>query len=107
MTTQLKVQGNHVQYILQKLLGFRICGGFTGTREKENAYTTYQLVEGAITTNEDDRIDIYYYWDYRLTVKNNLFTFPIVYGNAINHIIKVLTDDEQIKILKYLGILEK
>jgi|688.fasta_scaffold1925438_1 hypothetical protein len=114
MATQKKVQGNHIQYILQKILGFRICGGFTGTREKEDTYTTYELVEAAIMTNEKNRldneknrIDIYYYWDYRLTVKKNLFTFPIVYGNEVNHIMKVLTDDEQIKILKYLGILEE
>jgi hypothetical protein len=107
MATQKRVQGNHIQYILQKILGFRICGGFTGTREKEDTYTTYELVEAAIMTNEKNRIDIYYYWDYRLTVKKNLFTFPIVYGNEVNHVMKVLTDDEQIKILKYLGISEE
>jgi len=103
MATQLKVQGNIIQHIFEKILNFQIGGGYTGTMLKQDQYTTYILSSGAISTNDDERIEIHYYWDYRLTIKNNLFTFPIVNRFDINNIMKVLTDEEQDKILVYLG----
>jgi len=106
MATQLKIQGNHIQHILEKILGLQVGGFYTGTRQKEDAYVTYVLSKGAITTEDDDRINIYYYWDYRIIVKNNLLMFPIINGCIINNVMKVLTDEEQYNILKYLGINE-
>jgi len=103
MATNLKVQGNHIQYILDNILGFEIGAGFTGNKGKQDEYKTYILSEGAITTNDDERINIHYYWDYRLTVKSNLFTFPIVGRFDVNHVMKVLTDEQQTRILTYLG----
>lgn len=108
MTTQLRVQGSIIQHILEKILGFQVGAVFTGTKGKEDEYNTYILSGGAITTDDDERITIHYYWDYRVTVKNNLFTFPIVgFSVSINHVMKVLTDQEQIKILKYLGVVDE
>ena len=103
MATNLKVQGNHIQYILDKILAFQIGAAFTGIKGKQDEYVTYILSEGAITTNDDERINIHYYWDYRLTVKNNLFTFPIVGRFDVNHLMKVLTDEQQEAILIYCG----
>jgi hypothetical protein len=104
MTTQLKVQGNHIKYIFENILYFQIGGGYSGNYLKQDKYDTYILSSGAISTNEDERVDIHYYWDYRLTVKQNLFTFPIVNKFHINHVIKILTDKEQQDILTYLGV---
>ena len=103
MATNLKVQGNHIQYILDKILAFQIGAAFTGIKGKQDEYVTYILSEGAITTNDDERINIHYYLDYRLTVKNNLFTFPIVGRFDVNHLMKVLTDEQQKAILIYCG----
>jgi hypothetical protein len=103
MATNLKVQGNHIQYILDNILGFEIGAVFTGNKGKQDEYKTYILSEGAITTNDDERINIHYYWDYRLTVKSNLFTFPIVGRFDVNDVMKVLTDEQQTTILTYLG----
>ena len=104
MATNLKVQGNHIQYILDKILGFQVGAVFTGIKGNQDEYKTYILSEGAITTNDDERINIHYYWDYRLTVKNNLFTFSIVGRFNVNHVMKILTDEQQTIILTYLGV---
>jgi hypothetical protein len=101
--TNLKVQGNHIQYILNKILGFVECGGYTGNQGKEDEYLTFELTDGAISTDERNRINIHYFWDYRLTVKNNLFTFQIVNRFDVYYIMKVLTEDQQKRILSYLG----
>ena len=104
MASNIKLQGNHIQHILDKILSIPICGGYTGTPSKEDAYISFQLTDGEISTNQSERIDIHYFWDYRLTLKNNLFTFPIVNRFEVNHIMKVLTEDQQKRILSYLGL---
>tara|TARA_R110002126_G_scaffold110456_2_gene247773 strand:+ start:8978 stop:9295 length:318 start_codon:yes stop_codon:yes gene_type:complete len=104
MAQNLKVQGNHIQFILDKILGFPVGGAFTGNPGKEDEYITYELTDGAIATNRSTRINIHYFWDYELTVKNNLFTFPIASRFNVNHIMKVLTDEQQRRILTYLGM---
>ena len=104
MTSNLKVQGNHIQHILCKILGFQSGGGYTGNPNKQDEYDIYELPDGAISTQENTRIDIHYFWDYRITVKNNLFTFAVNRFNIEDHIMKVLTDEQQIKILTYLGL---
>ena len=106
MATNLKVQGNHIQYILSEIFGFDMSGGYTGHPMKKDEYNIYNLANGAITTEDDDRIKVHYFWDYRITVKNNLFTFAIV-DKTINHVMKILTDEEQTKILVYLGFQPK
>lgn len=103
MATNLKVQGNHIQYILDKIFGFDMSGGYTGHPMKQDKYNIYNLANGAITTEDDDRIKVHYFWEYRITVKNNLFTFAIV-DKTINHVMKILTDEEQTRILSYLGL---
>ena len=103
MAQNLKVQGNHIQHILDKILGIPVGGAFTGNPGKQDEYIIYELTDGAIATNESTRINIHYFWDYRLTVKNNLFTFPIVNRFDVNYIMKVLTDEQQRRILSYLG----
>tara|TARA_R110000868_G_scaffold229952_6_gene483094 strand:+ start:2169 stop:2588 length:420 start_codon:yes stop_codon:yes gene_type:complete len=103
MATNLKVQGNHIQYILSEIFGFDMSGGYTGHPMKQDKYNIYNLANGAITTEDDDRIKVHYFWEYRITVKNNLFTFAIV-DKTINHVMKILTDEEQTKILSYLGL---
>lgn len=103
MALNIKLQGNHIQYILDKILGITICGGYTGTPSKEDEYITFELTDGEISTNQSERINIHYFWDYTLTLKNNLFTFPIVNKYSVNHIMKVLTEDQQKRILSYLG----
>lgn len=102
MITNLKVQGNHIQHILDKILGLHINGVFIGTLAKQNEYKIFQLSDGAITTEGNEIINIHYYWDYRITVKHNLLTFPIVDRNTTNHVMKVLTDAQQADILAYL-----
>lgn len=106
MATNLKVQGNHIQYILSEIFGFDMSGGYTGHPMKKDEYNIYNLANGATTTEDDDRIKVHYFWDYRITVKNNLFTFAIV-DKTINHVMKILTDEEQTKILVYLGFQPK
>lgn len=103
MITNLKVQGNHIQHILDKILGLHINGLFTGTLAKQNEFKQFQLSDGAITTEGNEIIKIHYYWDYRITVKHNLLTFPIVDRNTTNHVMKVLTDAQQEDILAYLS----
>jgi hypothetical protein len=104
MAQNLKVQGNHIQFILDKILEFPVSGAFTGNPGKEDEYITYELTDEAIATNQRTRFDIHYFWDYPLTVKNNLFTFPITSRFNVNYIMKVLTDEQQRRILTYLGM---
>ena len=103
VVSNLKVQGNHIQHILNKILAIPVVAVYTGKPGKQDEYITYELTHGAIATDESTRIDIHYYWDYRLTVRNNLFTFAIVNRIDVNHIMKVLTDEQQKRILSYLG----
>lgn len=108
MATNLKVQGNHIQYILDKILGFQLVSTFNGTKKMDyhDEYNTYALSDGAISTKATylKRIDICYFTTYYLTVKHNLFTFAIHDRISENHIMKVLTDEQQTRILSYLGL---
>lgn len=108
MALSIKVQGNHIQHILEKILAIPFGGGYTGKQGKEDAYYMYDLTDGgAIATDESERINIHHFWDYSLIVKNNLFTFAIVNRFSVNHIMKVLTDEQQRRILTYLGMEKK
>ena len=105
MASNIKLQGNHIQYILEKILSIPSCAGYTGSSpNREDKYLSFELTDGEISTNqESDMYNIHYFWDYRITLKNNLFTFAIVDRYEVNHIIKVLTEDQQKRILSYLG----
>jgi hypothetical protein len=103
VVSNLKVQGNHIQHILNKILGIPVGAMYTGKPGKQDEYITYELTDGAIATDESTRIDIHYFYDYTLTVRNNLFTFPIVSRFNEKYIMKVLTDEQQKRILSYLG----
>lgn len=104
MASNIKVQGNHIQHILEKILAFPVGGFYTGNPLKQDKFIIYELIDGAISTDESERINIHYFWDYRLIVKNNLFTFAIVNRFEVKHIMKILTDEQQSRILSYLGI---
>jgi hypothetical protein len=104
VVSNLKVQGNHIQHILNKILEIPVGAFYTGSKPgNQDKYTTYELTDGAIATDESTRIDIHYFYDYTLTVRNNLFTFPIVSRFNEKYIMKVLTDEQQKRILSYLG----
>jgi hypothetical protein len=107
MTTNLRVQGNHIQYILDKILGVPVVGSYTPPNMffpiDESEYITYELTDEFITTRNQKKINIKYFENYRLTVKNNIFTFQIEYLYDSNNIIKSLTDEQQREILSYLG----
>jgi len=107
MTTKLRVQGNHIHYIFEKFLGFKKIGKYDGTKQKHyrDEYNIYEVTKPAIATNGTDVIHINFYQDYFLTVKNNLFTFAIVSRFSENNIIRILTDEQQEQILKYLGVI--
>ena len=44
MATNLKVQGNHIQYILSEIFGFDMSGGYTGHPMKKDEYNIYNLL---------------------------------------------------------------
>lgn len=99
------VTGRHIQYMLEMLNIVTKNGEFKGTKQFDyhDEHKSYILQEPAISTSGQKNIDIKYYTTYHITIKHNLFTFAIHNKFSENHIIKVLTDEEQTRLLSYLG----
>jgi hypothetical protein len=100
---QVSVGGRHIQYILENILGQAILREDKGHPLKQEDKKEYKLADGIISTDGTPYIEIRFYQDYRLTVTDNLFTFPIHTRVSERHIIKVLTDEQQEAILIYCG----
>jgi len=100
---QVSVGGRHIQYILETIFGIAITSEDKGHPLKQDDTKFYKLSGGIITTNGDPHIQIRFYGTYILTVTDNLFTFAIHTRVSENHIMKVLTDEQQETILICLG----
>jgi hypothetical protein len=100
---QVSVGGRHIQYILENVLGQTVLREDKGHPLKQDEKKEYKLTGGIITTDGTPYIEIMFHSTYRLTVTDNLFTFPIVTRFSDTHIMKVLTDEQQEEILIYCG----
>jgi len=100
---QVPVGGRHIQYILETIFGIAITKEDKGHPLKQDDTKSYKLSGGIISTDGDLNIEIRFYDTYRLTTTDNLFTFPIITRTSERHIMKVLTDEQQERILIYLG----
>ena len=100
---QVSVGGRHIQYILENVLTQTILREDKGHPLKQDDKKEYKLTDGIISTNGSPYIEIRFYQDYRLTITDNLFTFPIITRTGEKHIMKVLTDKQQETILIYFG----
>lgn len=101
------VSGYHIQNMLEMLNIVVKIQEFKGTKQYDyqDEYKSYILQEPAISTKGEKYIDIKYYSTYEITIKNNIFTFAIHNKFSENHIIKMITAEEQNKLLKYLGFI--
>jgi hypothetical protein len=104
----LKVEGRAFEWILGSI-GIVNHGGYS-SREQCKCYKTYDTANGIITNllgNTLGLLTIYDYWDYRLTVKKNLFVIVICDKYETYNYVKILTNEEQRKVRKVLGYNEE